>query len=59
MFLKRDEHGTAKVLVALAYLPTERCIDPVVARQARETALHLTGRLTRDLCAIAGAKRRS
>jgi hypothetical protein len=44
--LKHDEHGAAKVLVALAHLLTERSIDPVVARQARETALnYLTKRL--------------
>jgi hypothetical protein len=45
--LKHDEHGAAKVLVALAHLPTERSIDPVAARQARETALnYLTKRLS-------------
>lgn len=44
--LKHDEHGAAKVLIALAHLPTERSIDPVAARQARETALnYLTKRL--------------
>jgi hypothetical protein len=45
--LKHDEHGAAKVLVALAHLPTERSIDPVAARQTRETALnYLTKRLS-------------
>jgi hypothetical protein len=45
--LKHDEHGAAKVLVALAHLPTERSIDPVAARQARQTALnYLTKRLS-------------
>ncbi|HEV2239003.1 MAG TPA: ISKra4 family transposase [Ktedonobacterales bacterium] len=44
--LKHDEHGAAKVLVALAHLPTERAVDPGAARQARETALnYLTKRL--------------
>ena len=45
--LKHDEHGATKVLVALARLPTERSVDPVAARQARETALnYLTKRLS-------------
>lgn len=45
--LKHDEHGAAKVLVALAHLPTERSIDPIAARHARETALnYLTKRLS-------------
>jgi len=38
--LKHDEHGAAKVLVALARLPTERSVDPVAARQARDAALN-------------------
>lgn len=45
--LKHDEHGAAKVLVALAHLPVEQAVDRVVARQARETALnYLTKRLS-------------
>ena len=45
--LKHDEHGASKVLVALAHLPIERSVDPVAARQARETALnYLTKRLS-------------
>ena len=45
--LKHDEHGAAKVLVALAHLPTAQAIDPVLARQARDTALnYLTKRLS-------------
>jgi hypothetical protein len=44
--LKHDEHGAAKVLVALAHLPVERALDRAAARQARETALnYLTKRL--------------
>jgi hypothetical protein len=45
--LKHDQHGAANVLVALARLPTERSVDPIAARQARETALnYLTKRLS-------------
>lgn len=45
--LKHDEHGATKVVVALAHLPIERSVDPVAARQARETALnYLTKRLS-------------
>ena len=44
--LKHDEHGAAKVLVALAHLPIEQAIDPVAARQTRATTLnYLTKRL--------------
>ncbi len=44
--LKHDEHGAAKVLIALAHLPIEQATDPTAARQARETALnYLTKRL--------------
>ena len=44
--LKHDEHGAAKVLKELSHLPTERSVDPVAARQARETAVnYLTKRL--------------
>ena len=44
--LKHDEHGAAKVLVALAHLPIDQAADPVAARQARATAVnYLTKRL--------------
>jgi hypothetical protein len=45
--LKHDEHGAAKVLVALAHLPVEQSVDCVAARHARESALnYLTKRLS-------------
>jgi len=44
--LKHDQQGAAKVLVALARLPTEWSVDSVAAGQARATALnYLTKRL--------------
>jgi hypothetical protein len=44
--LKHDDQGAARVLVALAHLPTEQSADPSAARHARATAVnYLTKRL--------------